>query len=58
MKTLIIAILLFILTYVYCTYDDVKEDFNVFVKNAIVKTGIIVDAIKTQLDKHETTTEF
>ena len=58
MKTLIISSLLIVLGYVYFSYDNVKDDFNAFVKNAITKTSVIVDAIKTQLDKHETTFPF
>lgn len=41
MKTLIIAILLAILTYVYCTYDNVKADFNDYAYMTFTKISTI-----------------
>lgn len=41
MKTLIIAILLSILTYVYCTYDNVKEDFDDYAHMTFTKISTI-----------------
>ena len=43
MKTLIIAILLSVLTYVYCTYDDVKKDFDDYAYMAFTKISAILE---------------